>query len=137
MIAPPTFIAAIRTPTAGAAYVHKDYGVTKVTTCASMEWVDIMRVGDRLASELKVTGVEAGKSRNGQRLAYVQSQATYRNSYSGLIGTATCTSTMIPFRRGEAVISNREIYEYSDEEIASIEGGIEAEPPPQAAALLG
>ena len=131
MIAPPTFIAAIRTPTAGAAYVQKNYGVTKITRQASMEWVDIIRVGDRLISGLEVTGVGPGHPRNGRGTAHVESRATYRNSYGGLIGTATGTSAMIPFRQGDEMISDRDIYEYSDEEIANIEKGIEAEPPPR------
>ncbi len=131
MIAPPTFVAAIRTPTAGAAYVHKDYGVTKITRRVSMEWVDVIRVGDRLDSSLKVTSATPGKPMKDRSTANIDCSATYRNSYGGLIGSATGTSAMVPFRKGEAMICDREIYEYSDEEITHIQKGIEDEPPPR------
>ena len=130
MIAPPSFVAAIRTPTAGAAYVTKDYDATSLLIGGSMEWVDIIRVGDRLASELIVASVDEA-SWDSRRTANVVSQVTYRNSYGGLIGTATGTAGIIPFSRGEDMISDRNIYVYSDEEIARIERDIEAEPPPR------
>ena len=130
MIAPPSFMAAIRTPTAGAAYVTKDYGATNLLIGCSTEWVDIIRVGDRLASELIVTSVVEASS-DGRRTANVVSQCTYRNSYGGLIGTSTGTAGVIPFRGGETMISDRDIYVYSDEEIARIERDIESEPPPR------
>ncbi len=131
MIAPPTFVAAIRTPTAGAAYVQKDYGVAIFLTHCSMEWVDIIRVGDRLTSSLKIASVGRGKPLSGRSTAEVVSKATYRNSYGGLIGTADGTSSILPFRRGQEMILERDIYVYSDEEIAAIEKGIQSEPPPR------
>ena len=131
MIAPPTFVAAIRTPTSGAAYDDKDYGASKLLSRATMEWTDVIRVGDRLASELRVTGVSQGHPRNGRRTAEVVSQATYWNSYGGLIGTSTGTTAVISFRRGEEMLLDRDIYRYSEEEVRGIESDIEGEPPPR------
>ena len=131
MIAPPTFIAAIRTPTAAAAYLTKDYGVTRITRRASISLVDIIRVGDRLTSTLEVTGVSAAQPMSGKSTADVDSHAVYRNSYGGLIGTSTGTTALVPFRNGEDMICDREIYVYSDEEIEFIRQGIEGEPPPR------
>ncbi len=131
MIAPPTFVAAIRTPTAAAAYQTKDYGVTRITRRASMELVDVIRVGDRLKSGLQVTGVSVGKAMNGKATADVDCRAVYHNSYGGLIGTSTGTTALVPFQTGEGMICDREIYVYSDEEIDNIREGIEGEPPPR------
>ncbi len=131
MIAPPTFVAAIRTPTAAAAYQARNYGVTRITRRASMELVDVIRVGDRLKSGLEVTDVSAGKAMNGKATANVASRAVYHNSYGGLIGTSTGTTALVPFRTGEDMICDREIYVYSDEEIENIRLGIEGEPPPR------
>ena len=131
MIAPPTFVAAIRTPTAAAAYQTKDYGVTRITRRASMEWVDVIRVGDRLTSSLEVTGASSAQPMSGRPTANVDCRAVYRNSYGGLIGSASGTTALVPFRTGEAMICDREIYVYADDEIAHIQQGIEGEPPPR------
>ena len=131
MIAPPTFVAAIRTPTSGAAYVKKDYGVVNLLTHSAMEWVDIIRIGDRLKSQLKVVTAQGGSPLNGRRCAKIASKATYWNSYGGLIGTANGTCSILPFRQGDEMILDRDIYEYSDEEIANIEKDIESETPPR------
>ena len=131
MIAPPTFVAAIRTPTAAAAYQTKDYGVTRITRHASIDLVDVIRVGDRLTSTLEVTGVSSGQPMNGKATANVECRVVYRNSYGGLIGYSSGTTALVPFRTGEEMICDREIYVYSDNEIANIQQGIEDEPPPR------
>ena len=131
MIAPPTFVAAIRTPTAAAAYQTKDYGVTRITRRASMDLVDVVRVGDRLTSTLEVTGISSGQSIGGKATASVDSRAVYRNSYGGLIGFSSGTTALVPYRTGEEMICDREIYVYSDDEIENIRQGIEDEPPPR------
>lgn len=127
MIAPPTFLASVRTPTAGAAYELKDYGIVKLLTGISFEWVDIVRIGDRLKSTLTVTQLREAHLPNGQEVAEVMSKATYRNSYGGLIATAGGVVSMVPYRRGEQLVEGREIHRYSDEEIARIERDIEGE----------
>ncbi len=131
MIAPPTFIAAIRTPTAAGAYEFRDFGVTKMTRRVSMEWVDVIRVGDRLRSSLDTEGVGPGPNRWGRPTAEVDCSAAYFNSYGGLIATAEATTALVPYRQGEEMICDREIYAYSDDEIARIERGIEDEAPPR------
>ena len=131
MIAPPTFVAAIRTPTSAAAYQTKDYGVTRITRRASMDLVDVIRVGDRLTSSLEVTGVSGGQSVGEKQTADVDSCALYRNSYGGYIGSSAGTTALVPFRTGEDMICDREIYVYSDDEIENIRQGIEGEPPPR------
>ena len=131
MIAPPTFVSAIRTPTSRAAYVNKDYGLINLLTHGAFEWVDIIRVGDRLKSQLKLVSANAGSSIDDRRCAKITSKATYWNSYGGLIGTASGTSSMLPFRPGEKMILERDIYQYSDEEIATIAEALESEIPPR------
>ena len=60
LIAPPTFIRSVRTPDSGAAYEQKDYGLRRFSTRASAEWNDVIRMGDRLTSDLKLTDVRNG-----------------------------------------------------------------------------
>ena len=132
MIAPNTFVYAIRTPNSGAAYVQKDYSVSPFFTHGATEWHDIIRVGDRLNSSIRVSSVAEGKwNGNGKQTGEITSSVTYSNSYGGLIGTATGTVSMYPHERGKEDLLARDIYRYSDEEIKQIEDGIEAEPEPR------
>jgi hypothetical protein len=131
MIAPPTFVVAVRTPNSAGPYVNKQYGVSPFLTRASFEWTDIIRVGDRLDSSIKVSGAGNAGSTWGHDSAHVESSVVYRNSYGGLVGCATGVNTMVAYERGKDMIEPREIYRYSDEEIAKIENDIEAEPEPR------
>lgn len=130
MIAPPTFVAAIRTPTSAGAYSRKDYGVAKFLSHSTMEWVDIIRVGDRLNSRLLLTDLEEGSSYLGHPCVNVTSEATYHNSYGGRIATAIGKSSIIPFDRGHQMLMSRGIYEYSDHEINGIVTDLDNELPP-------
>lgn len=136
LIAPPTFVASIRTPTSGAAYDQKDYQLAKVQTKSLMEWVDVIRLGDRLASNLIVTDVRQGSSINTKPSAEVESLATYYNSYGGKIGTAIGVSSFIPITPGSDLITDRDTYRYSDHEISEIEKAIQSESPPRGRSLL-
>lgn len=136
LIAPPTFIAAIRTPTSGAAYDQKDYQLAKIQTRSIMEWVDVIRLGDRLTSNLVVTDVRGGSPINGKPCAEVESLATYTNSYEGPIGTASGVSNFIPITPGSDLITARDTYQYSDKEISEIEKAIQSESPPRGRLLL-
>ena len=136
LIAPPTFVASIRTATSGAAYDQKDYQLTKVQTQSIMEWVDVIRLGDRLTSDLIVTAVRDGTPINGKPTAEVESLATYYNSYGGMIGTAMGVSNFIPITPGSDLITDRDTYRYSDQEISEIEKAILSESPPRGRSLL-
>jgi hypothetical protein len=136
LIAPPTFIAAIRTATSGAAYDQKDYQLAKVQTKSLMEWVDVIRLGDRLKSDLIVTDVRTGISSNEKPSAEIESLATYSNSYGGQIGTAIGISNFMPITPGSDLVTDRDTYRYSDQEILDIEKAIESESPPRGKLLL-
>ena len=53
MIAPPSFIFAARTPESGAAYEQKQYGLRRFSTRACAEWNDVIRLGERLVTDLE------------------------------------------------------------------------------------
>jgi acyl dehydratase len=131
MVAPSTFVIAIRTPTSAGAYNRRDYGLVKLLKEVEFEWVDIIRVGDRLGSELSVIDAREGRPLGGRSTAEVVSRARYFNSYGGGIGSSRGTMTAIPFQRGEELLLDRDIYRYSDEEIERIEEGIRNEAPPR------
>jgi acyl dehydratase len=126
MIAPNTFVYAIRTPNSTAAYSQKDYGVAPFFARGTTSWVDIIRVGDRLKSSIRVADVREGAG-NHRRTAEVVSEVEYRNSYGGLIGGATGVVALYPYdrERGELLLE-RDIHQYSDAEIRRIERDLAA-----------
>ena len=131
MIAPPTFVLSVRTPTSAGAYEQKDYGVQKFLTHATLEWRSVIKLAEHLKSSLTITGAQSAGNFGGRPAASVTSAAAYTNVDGGAIGSATGTVTVVPHARGEDWIVDRDIYRYSDEEIHAIEKGIEAEAAPR------
>ena len=129
LIAPPSFVLAARTPDSGAAYEQKEYGLRRFTVGVSAEWNDVIRLGERLASDLKVSDVRSGPKWGDRETAEVESVATYRTIHGGVIATATGTAAMVPYAAGEPLIQDRDIYQYTDEEIHNLERDIDAIPP--------
>jgi hypothetical protein len=130
IIAPPTFVMSIRTPNSGAAFNGKSYGLIKMAKSASFAWNDVIRIGDRLVSDIQLTGVSEGVPLAGRRTARVESAVTYHNSYGGLIGRGSGSVRVIPFTAGEALLSERDIYQYTDAEVEGIKRDIDNEAPP-------
>ena len=126
MIAPPTFIFSARTPDSGAAYEQKQYGLRRFSTKACAEWNDVIRLGERLMTDLKVTDVRNGPNWGSKETVEVDSTATYSTVFGGVLAQATGTATMVPYSMGEPLIEDREIYQYSDEEIRKLEDDLDA-----------
>ena len=126
MIAPPTFIFSARTPDSGAAYEQKQYGLRRFSTKACAEWNDVIRLGERLMTDLKVTDVRNGPNWGSRETVEVDSTATYQTVFGGVLAQATGTATIVPYSMGEPLIEDREIYQYSDEEIRKLEDDLDA-----------
>ncbi len=134
MLAPPSFIFAVRTPTSTATLHQRDYGHSlSMLTAADVEWDDHIHLGDRLDADLRVTRVARGAEWHGRLTAEVASEATYRKrGMSRPFARAVGVTTVYPITRGGTErFVERELYQYSDEEIAAIERDIVAEPAPR------
>ena len=129
LIAPPSFIFSIRTPDSGAAYERKAYGLRRFSTKASAQWNDVIRLGQPLVSDLKVTAVRDGGKLSGRDAAEVDSTATYSSVYGGTLASASGTVSLAPYEPGEALIEDRDIHVYSDEEIKKLEDDLDAMQP--------
>ena len=129
LIAPPSFIFSIRTPDSGAAYERKAYGLRRFSTKASAQWNDVIRLGQPLVSDLKVTAVRDGGKLSGRDAAEVDSTATYSSVYGGTLASASGTVSLVPYEPGEALIEDRDIHVYSDEEIKKLEDDLDAMQP--------
>lgn len=134
MLAPPSFIFAVRTPTSIATlYDRERGGALPLLTEAEVEWDDHIRLGDRLDADLRIAGVQSGPEWRDRQTAQVVSQATYYKGRSkDAFARATGVTTVYPIvRGGQEKFIERELYRYSDEEIAQIEADIMAEPAPR------
>lgn len=134
MLAPPSFIFAVRTPTSVATLYQRDYGrPLPMLTAVEAEWDDHIRLGDRLSSDLRVARVQRGPDWRGRPTAEVTSEATYtRGGMSRPFARAVGVTTVYPIARGgHERFVERELYQYSDEEIAAIERDLAAEPEPR------
>ena len=129
LIAPPSYIFSIRTPDSGAAYEGKAYGLRRFSTKASAQWNDVIRLGQPLVSDLKVTAVRDGGKLRGRDAAEVDSTATYSTVYGGTLASATGTVSLVSYEPGEALIDDRDIHVYSDEEIKKLEDDLDAMQP--------
>ena len=63
MIAPPAFVLSVRTPTSAGAYESRDYGLQKFLTHATIEWQNVIRLGERIKSSITVSGASKGHGR--------------------------------------------------------------------------
>jgi hypothetical protein len=93
--------------------------------------MDVVRLGDRPHSKLKLIEVSDGGRKQGKPTVDVRCKGTYWNFYGGLLGKTYGTMTFIPYEAGKELLMDREIYRYSDEEVEAIEAAIQGESPPQ------
>ncbi len=126
MIAPPSFILAVRTPESGATWEQKEYGLRRFATHMSAEWNDIIRMSDRQVSDLKVSAVRAGKKWGTRETVEVDSTATYKTLGGQVYATATGTVTMVPHEVNGPLLSERGIHVYSDDEIKKLDTDLHA-----------
>jgi hypothetical protein len=86
-------------------------------------------MGERLVSDLKVTEVRNGSKWGSLSTAEVDSTSTYLTHYGGVLGSATGTVTMVPYRLGDPLLLDREIYRYSDDEMDRMVRDLDATAP--------
>ena len=134
MLAPPALVLAIRTPTSrGALYQSNDYGAPlPLLTSAAITWNDQIHLGDRLRSALTVTGASEGSAWRDRPTAQIESRADYfRENGAYPFAEATGAVTLFPIQRGSEKFIDRDLYVYSDEEIAQLEQELSAESAPR------
>lgn len=128
LLAPPTFLNAIRTPVSEGAFSMRDYGLANFITGVEFEWFDVIRLMDRFRSELKLRDVSERMGMKGKRAAVLASEANYWNRWE-LVGKGRGEAMMIPIDRGKEMLIDRDIYVYSDAEIDQIYKHLMSEAP--------
>jgi len=136
LIAPPAFILSVRTPDSGAAYEQKAYGLRRFSIRASAEWNDVIKMADRMVSDINITAVREGDSHSGRPTAEVDSEATYSTFNGAVFAKATgtvmlvpgMTTMLVPYNEDDQLIQERDIHIYSDEEISELERDLDAVP---------
>ncbi len=123
--APPAYLVSVRAPAASGAFNYAPYGLAPMQSGVEFEWFDVMRLGQRLRSELKLSSVNEGSlesAKLSKEVAELGCEASYKGLYEGVIGRAKGKMTFVPFESGKEFFVDRGIYRYSDEEIAKITG---------------
>ena len=101
LIAPPAFILSVRTPDSGAAYESKAYGLRRFSIRASAEWNDVIRMAERMVSDIEVTAVRQGGNWGERPTAEVDSTATYRTLNGAVFAKAAGTVALVPYQLGD------------------------------------
>ncbi len=124
LIAPPTYLVGVRTPFApGAFNGETNYDLAAMQSSVEFEWFDVIRLGQRLRSELKLTSVDEGKlatAKMSKKTAILGCEASYTGLYEGLLGKARGEMTFVPYESGKEFFLDRGIYRYSDQELERI-----------------
>lgn len=132
MVAPPAFVFAIRVPESRGALGARRYDVVDVLSRVELWWSDHVRLGDRVATDLRITGVGAGPVWRGRDTVEVTSRATYR-SEGRPVATAAGTVRMHPRRSPGELFVERAVHAYTADDVARMEAGLAAEPAPRGA----
>jgi len=120
LIPPQTFLAAVRCPASEGAYRKKDYGLAKHFIAAEFEFFDVIRCGDRITPELTLTEIYEKPYLKKDRAVHLVTEGCYWNQHKELVGTVKATVSMVPFKRGEEMLLDRDIYRYTADDVKRI-----------------
>jgi acyl dehydratase len=129
LTAPPPYLVGVRTPSATGAFNTANYGLAAMQSGLELEWLDVIRLGQRLHSELTLVDVREGQrtvQTTRKRTGELRCTAAYCGSYEGLIGKAKGVMTFISYTSGHEFLLDREIYQYSEKELAHIVSDMDA-----------
>ncbi len=126
LVAMQTFPLAHRYAGAEGAYSREDYGLAKFFTGAEFQFYDSLRCGDSLTSELRLVDIYEKPYLGRPRAAHLAAEGLYWNQYKSLVCKLRSTVSMIPFERGKEMLIDRDIYEYSQNDVARISKDVEA-----------
>jgi hypothetical protein len=101
----------------------KNYNLIPFQTEIELEWFDVIRIMDRFRSELTLynTSEKSGTYFVKQKkIAVLSSDVWYWNHHGELAGKGRGSVAMIPASIGKEMLIDRDIYEYSDDEIKQI-----------------
>jgi acyl dehydratase len=123
LLAHPSFLLCVRTPMSNGPLSTKNYNLIPFQTEIELEWFDVIRIMYRFRSELTLynTSEKSGTYFVKQKkIAVLSSDVWYWNHHGELAGKGRGSVAMIPASIGKEMLIDRDIYEYSDDEIKQI-----------------
>lgn len=130
LVAPPSFILAIQCPESRGALEAGAIDVVDLLAQIELWWRDHIRLGDRVLASLQVVGAEPGPRWRGRDTIDILSRAGYRADGREVAG-ATGTVRIHPLRYGQELFVEREVHQYSKEEVARLAGYLDRDPRPR------
>lgn len=130
LIANPTILAMVRYPMSHGVLFQGPWELLTFFSGNKFEWFNVIRVGDRLRSSLKLKDVILKKGKSGP-LVFFKTEGSFWNQHEELVGKqyGTLITVKLPEGKtfGDHLIYEREIHRYSKEEIDRIVNGIKSE----------
>lgn len=128
IIAPPTFLLMVGYPGHHGAMpdlddtVENKYNLANFISAIQWEWNDVIRVGTKFKTELKLADIYEKKGSDGRTLYFFITKGPYRDLRGNLIGTGEGTLIFVRSEKDvqNAPMYNREVYKYSKEELDEI-----------------
>jgi amino acid adenylation domain-containing protein len=124
LVAPPTFLTSVLYPA-----LHgypMEIPMSSLIGSLEYEWFKPILWGDKLTPCAKQTGVEETRDRHNRRLVCILSEISYTNQQDELVGKANSNLVWIG-RTEEDLLSDRQIYQYSEAELNNITQALEKE----------
>ena len=124
LIAPPTFLISVLYP-----FLHgypMEVPMSSLIGSLEFEWFEPIVLDDKLTPCAKQTGVQETRDRQNRRLVSILAETTYTNQNQQLVGKAN--SNLVWIGRTETdFLLERQIYQYSEEELNDITHALEQE----------
>jgi aspartate racemase len=124
LVAPPTFLTSVLYPVLHG-YPMK-LSMSNLIGELEYEWFHPILEGDSLEPSAKQTGVYESKDHHNRRLVCILSETSYWNQKQELVGKAK-SNLVWAARTDDDLLVNREIYKYSEEELAGIRTALDQE----------
>jgi acyl dehydratase len=132
LVAPPAFVLGIQVPEAAGALQERDYDAVDILSAVELWWNDHIRLGDRVAADLRVFEVNNGPAWRGRDTVEITSRVTYQSEGRCIAGGSGLVR-IHPLRLGSELFVERAIHSYTPSEIERIEDSLAQEPAPRGA----
>lgn len=130
LIAPPSFVLAVRGPESRGALPAGAVDVVDLLTRIELWWQDHVRLGDRVGATLQILGAGPGPRWRDRDTIEIVSRAAYRTE-GREVASAMGTVRLHPLRFGRELFVEREMHRYGEEDVARLVDHLDRDPRPR------
>ena len=124
LVAPPCFVASVLYPALhGVSSVVPLYSLIGELDCT---WFKPILEGDQLRGSARQLDVFESRNRQGRRLVHILAEISYENQRGDVVARAESLMVRVE-QRGTELLTDRDIYRYTDAELQTIKKALESE----------